>query len=67
MAKVEVQNACRCFLRSGMVETQNFDSSLEAKEEAERMVATMKKDFCKKHDFIIQSLGENFKIMIKPS
>lgn len=67
MYKVEVKNPCRCFFRSGMVEAQTFTSAAEAKEEAEAMVEQMRRDFCKKHDFVLTKMGLSFTITIVPS
>ncbi|MDD5717566.1 MAG: hypothetical protein PHW64_07155 [Sulfuricurvum sp.] len=66
MYKVEVKNPCRCFLRSGMAEHQNFANLDEAKEEAYKMAEQMQKDFCKKHDFVVMQTGLTFSISIVP-
>ena len=57
MYKVEVKNSCRCFLRNGMVEVQEFVTKEEAKEEAQLMLKKMHETFCKKHSFV---MGERF-------
>jgi hypothetical protein len=49
--RVEVKNPCRCFLRNGMSENEVFSNEADAKEYAEKMIAQMRSDFCKKHDF----------------
>lgn len=67
MYRIEVKNGCRCFLRSGMIENQTFATALEAKGEAEAMVAQMQRDFCKKHNFILTQTGLTFIISIVPS
>jgi len=67
MYSVKVQNACRCVLRSGMVENQSFPTAAEAKEEAEAMVEQMRRDFCKKHHFVLTQTGLMFTITIVPS
>lgn len=64
---VEVKSPCRCFFRSGMVECQNFSTAAEAKTEAESMVEQMKKDFCKKHDFVLTQAGRTYTIRMVPS
>ena len=66
MYRVEVKNACKCFLRSGNVEMQSFASRQEAKEEAERMLEEMQTKFCKKHDFVLSEIVGNYTITIKP-
>ncbi len=66
MYKVNVQNLCSCFLKSGMPETQEFQTKDEAKAEAESMLGNMKEKFCKKHEFsLIERFGD-FTIYIKP-
>lgn len=64
---VEVKNPCRCFLRSGMGERENFESIDEAKAHAEKMVAQMERDFCKKHNFVLVQNILGYTINIVPS
>lgn len=66
MFTVEVKNSCRCFLRSGMIEKQRFSTLADAKSEAEKMVAQMKADFCKKHNFVLTQAGHHLTISILP-
>lgn len=66
MYKVKVENACRCFLRSGFAEMQEFSSKDEAKGEAESMIKIMESNFCKKHEFSINEQFGDFTIYIKP-
>ena len=47
--KVNVQNTCRCFLKSGMAESSEFETKEEAKKEAEYMIGVMNSTFCAKH------------------
>ena len=49
--KVKVQNACRCFFKSGLAEVNEFDVKDDAKNEAETMIKHMQETFCKKHEF----------------
>lgn len=65
--RVEVKSPCRCFFRSGMAEHQSFDTAAEAKEAAEDMAERMRKDFCKKHDFVLTQLGFTYTISMVPS
>jgi hypothetical protein len=67
MYTVKIQNACRCFLRSGMIEHQTFATADEAKREAEAMIEQMNRDFCKKHEFRLTQTGIVFTIIIMPS
>jgi len=64
--KVNVQNACRCFLKSGMAETSEFSTQEEAKKEAEYMIGIMNSTFCQKHTFALSEQFGDFTIFIKP-
>ena len=64
--KVEVKNPCRCFLRDGMAETQEFENEEEAAREAEQMLQHMKDNFCKKHEFDLHKDFTTYTIYIKP-
>ena len=66
MYKVKVENACRCFLKSGLAETQEFDSKDEAKSEAESMIKIMESNFCKKHEFVLNEQFGDYTVFIKP-
>jgi len=65
MYKVTVENACRCFLRDGMSESQEFPTKEEAKEEATSMFERMNQNFCKKHSFEINERFGDYTIVIK--
>jgi len=64
--KVKVQNTCRCFLKSGMVEIQEFQTNEEAKKEAQRMIDVMNSTFCAKHVFDLKEQFGDYTIYIKP-
>lgn len=64
MYRVEVQNACRCFLKSGLLESQSFQSKEEAKNEAEYLLGVMESTFCHKHKFTLSELLGNYTIAI---
>lgn len=66
MNKVKVENVCKCFLRNGMAETQEFSTQEEAKKEAESMLKTMEDTFCKKHEFVLNEQFGDYTIYIKP-
>ena len=66
MHKIKVQNACRCFLRSGFSETLEFSTQAEAKKEAQSMIETMQSNFCKKHEFELNEQFGDYTIFIKP-
>ena len=66
MYKVKVQNTCRCFLKSGLVENVEFQTKEEAKKEADYMIGIMKSTFCQQHEFSINEQFGDFTIYIKP-
>lgn len=66
MYKVNVQNTCRCFLKSGMVESSEFDTKEEAQKEAEYMIGVMNSTFCQKHEFDLKEQFGDYTIYIKP-
>jgi len=66
MYKVKVENACRCFLKSGFAEVVEFATQEEAKKEAEYMIGVMKSTFCQKHEFAMNEQFGDFTIYIKP-
>lgn len=61
-----VKNGCGCFKRDGGVDTQSFDTTQEAKEEAEALLQRMEKNYCKKHQFVLSGMGGNYTITIQP-
>lgn len=63
--RLDVKNGCGCFRRDGGVDTQSFDSAQEAKEEAEALLARMEKNYCKKHKFVLSSMGGHCTITIQ--
>lgn len=63
---LEVKNGCGCFKRDGGVDRQSFESAQDAKEEAEMLHARMEKNYCKKHKFVLTSMGGNYTITIQP-
>jgi len=66
MYKVNVQNTCRCFIKSGMVESQTFDTKEEAQKEAKQMISKMQSSFCQQHEFALSEMLGDFTIFIKP-
>lgn len=66
MYKVKVQNACSCFLKSGMSETSDFETEEEAQKEAEKILQKMQDNFCKKHEFSMSEQFGDFTLYIKP-
>lgn len=66
MYKVNVPNTCSCFLKSGMPDSQEFDTQEEAKKEAENMLSKMQDKFCKKHEFSMNEQFGDYTVFIKP-
>ena len=66
MYKVKVENTCSCFLKSGMVESQEFENKDDAKSEAEYMINIMRSNFCQKHEFALNEQFGDYTIFIKP-
>lgn len=66
MSRVNVKNVCKCFIKSAMAESQEFKDPKEAEQEAQEMIAKMRAEFCKKHDFVIVKEFDDFNIVIKP-
>lgn len=66
MYKVKVENICSCFLKSGLVESQEFENKDDAKSEAEYMINIMSSNFCQKHEFALNEQFGDFTIFIKP-
>ena len=66
MYKVKVENVCRCFLKGGFSEIQEFSTKEDAKKEAEDMIGIMRSNFCQKHEFAINEQFGDFTIFIKP-
>ena len=66
MYKVKVENACRCFLKSGFGEVTEFTTQEEAKKEAEYMIGIMRSNFCQKHEFSLSEKFGDYNIFIKP-
>lgn len=62
---VTIENPCRCCLRSGLPEQQQFANRADAKSEAEALQAEMKAKFCKKHDFFVERAPNGFKVAIR--
>jgi hypothetical protein len=66
MYKVNVQNPCSCFVKNGFIESQEFQTQEEAKEEANYMMKIMQSNFCNKHEFSMTEQFGDFTIYIKP-
>ncbi len=62
MFKVVVANQCGCFKRSSLQNNLTFDSKDDALLKAIEMRNHMNKKFCKKHEFEVQEVHNNFTI-----
>ncbi len=67
MYRVEVKNACSCFIKSGFSEQQQFETKEAAKAEAQYMLGVMNSTFCHKHRFSLSEMAGDFTIMITPN
>lgn len=62
MYKIIVSNQCPCFKKSSLENNLKFQSKDEALLKAIEMKNTMNNDFCKKHEFDLQEMYNNFVI-----
>ena len=67
MHKIIVENECGCFKRSDLVNNQSIESKDDALITSMNMVNTMNSDFCKKHSFKLQEVGDDFVIAFEES
>jgi len=67
MHNIKIENECGCFKRSDLVNNQTMESKDEALMKSLDMVNTMNNDFCGKHSFKLQEVGENFVIAFEES
>ncbi len=62
MYKIVIANQCSCFKQSTIKNHQKFDSKQEALEKALELTNFMNEHFCKKHQFEVQEIFNNFMI-----
>ena len=62
MYKIVVANQCACFKKSSLESNIKFQSKDDALMKALEMKSTMNKDFCKKHEFEVEEMFNNFVI-----
>ena len=67
MYKVIVENECGCFKKSDLKSKQTIESKDEALMIGIDMVNTMNTDFCSKHSFKLQEVGNDFVIAFENS
>ncbi|MBD3823059.1 MAG: hypothetical protein IE916_00925 [Epsilonproteobacteria bacterium] len=66
MYKVNIENSCSCFLKSGIPVTQDFETKEAAQKEAESLLRIMKTNFCQKHNFTLSETLGDYTIYIVP-
>ncbi len=66
MYKLRVENTCRCFIKGGFAEIQEFSTKEEVKKEAKHLIGVMRNTFCQKHEFVLSEQFGDFTIYIKP-
>lgn len=62
MYKIVVANQCACFKKSDLQNNLTFQSKDEALLKAIEMKDEMNESFCKKHEFEVQEMYNNFVI-----
>lgn len=62
MYKIVLDRECGCFKRSDMTNNIEVASKDEALEKSLEMVNTMNNDFCSKHKFSLEEVGDTFLI-----
>jgi len=67
MYKIIVEKECGCFKKSSFENNKVIESKDEALEKSINMVNTMNSDFCGKHDFKLQEVGNDFVIAFSAS
>ena len=67
MFKIIVEKECGCFKRSEMQNGVSMDSKDDALLKSLSMRDTMNDDFCGKHEFKIQEVGNDFVIAMSDS
>ena len=62
MYKIVVANQCACFKKSSLENNIKFQSKDDALMKALEMKNTMNNEFCKKHEFELEEMYNNFVI-----
>ncbi|MDF1879453.1 hypothetical protein JHD46_07365 [Sulfurimonas sp. SAG-AH-194-C20] len=62
MFKIVVDRECGCFRRSDLQNNQEIESKDVALEKSLEMVEIMNENFCDKHSFTLQEVGDTFLI-----
>jgi len=67
MHKIIVEKECGCFKKSNFENNKVVESKDEALMESMNMVNVMNNDFCGKHEFKLQEVGNDFVIAFNES
>ena len=67
MFKVIIEKECGCFKKSDMVNNESVDNKDDALMKGITMVNAMNDDFCGKHEFKLQEVGNDFVIAMSDS
>lgn len=67
MFKIIVEKECGCFKKSDMQNAESIDNKDDALMKSLDMVNKMNDDFCGKHDFKLQEVGDDFVIAMGDS
>ncbi|MDF1882450.1 hypothetical protein JHD49_00700 [Sulfurimonas sp. SAG-AH-194-C21] len=62
MFKIVVDRECGCFRRSDLENNQEIESKDAALEKSLEMIEIMNENFCDKHSFTLQEVGDTFLI-----
>lgn len=62
MFKIVVDRECGCFRRSDLENNQEIESKDAALEKSLEMVEIMNENFCDKHRFTLEEVGDTFLI-----
>ncbi len=65
MFKIIVEKECGCFKRSDLQNNLSLDSKDEALSKSIEMKDYMNSEFCGKHAFIVQEVGDTFVIAME--
>ena len=67
MFKIIIENECGCFKKSDMQNGESIGNKDDALMKSLDMVNIMNNEFCGKHDFKLQEVGEDFVIAMGDS
>lgn len=65
MFTVNVEKECGCFKRSDFTNNMSFESKDDALLQALNMTKEMNQDFCQKHEFALEEMGNTFSISVQ--